>query len=148
MLLCWVAEPDRRPDFTVLKMRFESMLTDTAESNYIDIGEGMLPYYPMSAFCNTSDGSDSEGSSHSPKEYEVPITQLYQKKPATELDEATKEWAEEVEKDMNGSLVLSSGDVLEIDPNKPGDGANIEIKTSNSITSTSGDKDDTTEAVA
>lgn len=77
MLGCWRGNPDERLSFMELRSLFDAMMVREKE-NYINISdiEELLPYYPMSAVCDTTDGSDdnNEGSL-SPKDYEVPITQ-------------------------------------------------------------------------
>ena len=75
MLGCWKANPDERLGFTELRSLFEAMMVREKET-YINISniEELLPYYPMSALCDTTDGSDDNEGSLSPKDYEVPIT--------------------------------------------------------------------------
>ena len=76
MLQCWKARPEDRPTFTELRSIFEAMVN--REKNYIDITDDFLPYYPMSAVCDTTDDSleNTEGVavSPSPMDYEIPLT--------------------------------------------------------------------------
>ena len=76
MLQCWKARPEDRPTFSELRSIFEAMVN--REKNYIDINDEFLPYYPMSAVCDTTDDSleNTEGQavSPSPMDYEIPLT--------------------------------------------------------------------------
>ena len=75
MLGCWKGNPDERLSFMELCSLLHAMMV--REESYININdiEELLLYYPMTAFCDTTNGSDdNNGGSLSPKDYEVPIT--------------------------------------------------------------------------
>jgi proto-oncogene tyrosine-protein kinase Ret len=75
MLQCWKASPDDRPSFMELRCLFEGMVN--REKNYIDINDEFLPYYPMSAVCDTTgDSLDAPNGgmvSPTPMDYEIPL---------------------------------------------------------------------------
>ena len=109
MLGCWKGNPDERLSFMELRSLFDAMMVREKES-YININdiEELLPYYPMSAVCDTTDGSDdNNGGSLSPKDYEVPITHTNRFR-MSQGDPTTLSMDEEEEKVNGGPPTLDT----------------------------------------
>ena len=76
MLGCWKENPDERLSFMELRRLFQAMMV-REKKTYININniEELLLCYPMSAVCDTTNGSDDNNEGFlAPRDYEVPIT--------------------------------------------------------------------------